>query len=57
MLPFPMKNIRKEPCGGWMMDVLIGCISHFFQDGSFLSFFLCFNHSVRPCCCGCTVNV
>ena len=45
----PMRNIKKEPCGGWMivlfyiclllLDMSIGYVSHFFQDASFCFFF------------------
>ena len=32
-----------------LLDVLIGCVSHSFQN---VSFFFFFNHSFWPCCYG-----
>ena len=58
-LDVPMTNIRKEPCGGWMIVLLvvvsfiIGCFDRMCQPflSGFVIFF--FNHSFWPCCsCG-----
>ena len=62
----PMTNIRKEPCGGWMivlfivMSFIIECVDQmcrsFFQDVSlFFWLFVCLffsNHCFWPCCYG-----
>ena len=48
-----MPNIRREPCGGWMIVLLmfvsfvIGCVDQMCQ--SFLSECVFFHHSFWPC--------
>ena len=49
----PMTNIRREPCGGWMIvlfmvvSFVIRCVDRMCQ--SFFSECLFFHHNFRPC--------